>query len=161
MTTKSEMCSSHNYRRAVTTLPFTHRISATETQTSQIPACEECRDAYLEEQAQQTKGTVRIAQAIAQDARDILYTPAWHTARIDRFASEIRQVVADWFERDEDDEQNTRRLRGRMLLLARNLSAEMGDLDFAVNHPHSTGIRGWSKADEAMASGNHICEHNF
>ena len=49
----NKYCSSHEYRRATGSFPVTHRISATEIQTTAVSACDECLENYRQEMAEQ------------------------------------------------------------------------------------------------------------
>lgn len=68
------------------------------------------------------------------------FSREWHEANVDRVASQLRHVVAQWFECDRDDADVIYRLQGQMQLLSRSMSSELAGIAWINNREYNRRI---------------------
>ena len=82
----------------------------------EITMCRRCKEA--------TEANGLAVTSAPSVAEPEVFSREYHVAKVDAAASQVRKVVADWFETG-DDSEVVRRLAGQMLLISRNLAADL------------------------------------
>lgn len=82
----------------------------------EVAMCRRCKEA--------TEANGLAVTSAPQPSEPAVFSREYHVAKVDDAASQVRKVVADWFESG-DSADEVRRLAGQMLLISRSLAADL------------------------------------